>query len=117
MSQSRLNLNVPGVYVEDASFGLNLIQAVKTTVPAFIGYSERAVDTDGNILTHVPTRITSFGEYVRYYGGPAPVNGFAVEVKNYPASPVFRIESSMRQGTYFMYHSVRSFLTTVDVNV
>ena len=109
MSQSRLNLNVPGVYVEDASFGLNLIQAVKTTVPAFIGYSEQAVDTDGNILTHVPTRITSFGEYVRYYGGPAPVNGFEIEIKNYPVATVFRIESSMRQGTYFMYHSVRSF--------
>ena len=109
MSQSRLNLNVPGVYVEDASFGLNLIQAVKTTVPAFIGYTEKAVDADGNQLGDTPTRVTSLAEYEAYFGGPAPVTGFAVEVKNYPASPVFRVESSIRQAVYFMYPSVRSY--------
>ena len=41
---------------------------VATAVPAFIGYTERA-DNGGKSLLNKPTRITSIGEYMQFYGG------------------------------------------------
>ena len=51
-----------------------------TAVPAFIGYTNKAVDESGNDLTNVPTRITSLLEFEAYFGMPN-IHGLSVNVE------------------------------------
>ena len=58
----------PGVYIEEKSAFPNSAVPVPTAVPAFIGYTEKAILNKKDI-TNVPTRIASFGEFLLYFGG------------------------------------------------
>jgi phage tail sheath protein FI len=69
----------PGVYIEEVAGLPPSVTGVATAVPAFIGFTERAIDADGNDLTQVAARITSLQEYERYFGR-APAQDFAVNV-------------------------------------
>ncbi len=63
----------PGVYIDEKSAFPNSAVPVATAVPAFIGYTEKAISSKKDI-TQVPTRISSFGEYLLYFGGgPKPL--------------------------------------------
>ncbi len=55
----------PGVYVEEVSFRPKSIQGVGTSTTAFVGQTRRGP------LTESPEVVTSFGEFVRIYGGLA----------------------------------------------
>ena len=59
----------PGVYVEEITTLAPSVVGVETAIPAFIGYTERAIDGSGGDLRFVPTRITSLLEYQRLFGG------------------------------------------------
>lgn len=60
----------PGVYIEEQSAFPNSVVPVATAIPAFIGYTEKAIRNKKDI-ENVPTRISSFGEYLMYFGeGP-----------------------------------------------
>lgn len=59
----------PGVYVEEITTLAPSVVAVETAIPAFIGYTETAIDAGGNNLKLVPTRITSLLEYQDLFGG------------------------------------------------
>jgi uncharacterized protein len=59
----------PGVYVEEIQTLPPSIAEVETAVPAFIGYTEKAL-LNGNSLENIPTRITSMLEYAELFGGP-----------------------------------------------
>jgi uncharacterized protein len=67
----------PGVYIEEKSAFPNSAVPVATAVPAFIGYTEKAILNKKDI-TNVPTRISSFGEYQLYFGG-GPTSTYALE--------------------------------------
>jgi phage tail sheath protein FI len=41
---------------------------VETAIPAFIGYTEKAINRNGDDLAGVPTRITSLLEFEQYFG-------------------------------------------------
>lgn len=69
----------PGVYLEKISRFQPSVVAVATAVPAFIGYTEKAVDPGGNNLTNVPTRITSLPEFELYFGKPK-IHDLSVDV-------------------------------------
>ena len=57
------NLATPGVYVEEkSSFGTSVVP-VPTAVPAFVGYTQKALRGTKS-LTNKPTRITNFGEFI-----------------------------------------------------
>ena len=60
----------PGVYIEEKSAFPNSAVPVPTAVPAFVGYTEKAI-RDKQSLHLQPTKISSFGEYLQYFGGPA----------------------------------------------
>jgi len=66
----------PGVYIEEKSAFSNSVVAVATAVPAFIGYTEKAVAGRRNI-SNTPMRITSLIEYFNYFGG-APKTTFTI---------------------------------------
>ncbi len=58
----------PGVYIEEIALFPPSVAQVETAIPAFIGYTEKAVDIDGTTLINKPTRITSILEYETYFG-------------------------------------------------
>src|SRR5437773_8164177 len=59
----------PGVYVEEITTLAPSVVTVKTAIPAFIGYTETAIDDGGNNLRFAPTRIKSLLDYQRFFGG------------------------------------------------
>ena len=62
-------MKTPGVYIVEKSAFPNSVVQVATAVPAFIGYTQMALN--GNVsLNMSPKRITSMGEFITYYGGP-----------------------------------------------
>ena len=52
----------PGVYIEEISKFPPSIAAVETAIPAFIGYTEKAI-RNGESLIKRPMRIESISEY------------------------------------------------------
>ena len=75
-------MKTPGVYIVEKSAFPNSVVEVATAVPAFIGYTEKAVN-GGKSLKNKPWRITSMAEFNNYYGG-APDPMFKI-VSNAPA--------------------------------
>ncbi len=69
----------PGVYIEEKSHSIPTVTEVETAIPAFIGYTERAADNNGD-LTVKPKRITSLSEYRTLFGGPAQPKSLTVEL-------------------------------------
>lgn len=60
----------PGVYIKEKNaFGNSIVEA-ETAIPAFIGFTEKALNGDDD-LTNVPWKISSMNEYIQYFGeGP-----------------------------------------------
>jgi phage tail sheath protein FI len=58
----------PGVYVEEIDAGPKPIEGVSTSTAGTVGVTARGPDTGKPVL------VTSFGEYVRTFGGPVPVD-------------------------------------------
>jgi len=61
-------IKTPGVYVNEIPSFPPSIAQVATAIPVFIGYTQFALDLQGNSLTNKPTRITSILEYELYFG-------------------------------------------------
>lgn len=72
--------STPGVYVEEIPVFPPSIAPVATAIPAFIGYTEKAVGKQGEDLTRTPVRITSLLEYEAFFG-KAPQHDMAIDVK------------------------------------
>lgn len=70
----------PGVYVEEISTFPPSVAEVETAIPAFIGYTEKAVGPSGEDLTNKAFRISSPVDYVRYFGSPHP-ESFELEIE------------------------------------
>lgn len=73
----------PGVYIEEKNAFPNSVVAVETAVPAFIGYTEKAMKL-GKTAINKPVRITSLVEFEQIFGGP-PEYKFSVSPVEDPA--------------------------------
>ena len=79
------NLATPGVYIEEkSSFGTSVVP-VQTAVPAFVGYTEKALRGTKS-LTNLPTKISNFGEFVQLFGS-APKTMFTISSAGSPEKP------------------------------
>ena len=58
----------PGVYIEELDAFPHSIVEVPTAIPAFIGYTEIAIDENGKSLNGVPFSIQSRNEFETYFG-------------------------------------------------
>lgn len=68
-------MKTPGVYIVEKNAFPNSVVEVATAVPAFIGYTEKALNGSKS-LSQAPWRITSMAEYHSYFGGsPTPLFG------------------------------------------
>lgn len=70
-------MKTPGVYIREKNAFPNSVVEVATAVPAFVGYTQKAVDGNKS-LSGKPFRITSMAEYHSYFG-TNPVSVFSVE--------------------------------------
>ena len=70
-------MKTPGVYIVEKDAFPNSVVQVATAVPAFIGYTEKARN-GGKSLLNKPTRITSFADFISFFGG-APHATFAIK--------------------------------------
>jgi Bacteriophage tail sheath protein len=99
--------NTPGVYIEEISNFPPSIAAVETAIPAFIGYTQIAIQ-NGNSLTNVPTKISSLLEYQLYFGtgfSPQEAKVTLDQNNNYAVLSVV-----LDQGKrFYLYDSVRLF--------
>src|SRR6478736_779456 len=60
-------LATPGVYIEEKNAFPNSVAGIPTAIPAFIGYTEKAI-REGESLINQPVRITSLAEYHSIFG-------------------------------------------------
>lgn len=70
----------PGVYVEEIASFPPSIAEVESAVPAFVGYTQKADALGTGDLLKVPTPISSWGEYVTYFGGPEKEDGANITI-------------------------------------
>jgi phage tail sheath protein FI len=95
--------STPGVYIEEKSAFPNSVVAVATAVPAFIGYTEKAIHNKRNV-TNEPVRISSFGEYLMYFGG-APNTTYEIAQSNEGAG--FKL--SPKEEHFLLFNSMKLF--------
>lgn len=62
-------MKTPGVYIVEKNAFPNTVVQVATAVPAFIGYTEQALDGKKSLLNR-PMRLSSLSEFHQYFGGP-----------------------------------------------
>lgn len=106
----------PGVYIEEVATFPPSVAAVETAIPAFIGFTEKALDENGESLTNIPTRITSLLEYEQYFG-MVPETEFSVDVtqKRLTSSGKIIETTVAFNGTrptipdYMLYYSMQLF--------
>ena len=93
----------PGVYVKEKNaFGVSG-SAVPTAVPAFIGYTEKALMGNSSVLNK-PVKISSLADYEKIFGG-APTSSFKVsEDKDAGFSTSLEDKSK-----FYLYYSMRLF--------
>ncbi|WP_293159761.1 phage tail sheath C-terminal domain-containing protein [Okeania sp. SIO2C9] len=92
----------PNVYIEEISTLPPSVATVSTAIPAFIGYTEKALDGKKN-LTNKPTLITSLLNYETLFGKAEPTN-FNIDVNEDEIS----IES-IPDFKYLMYYALQIF--------
>jgi len=62
------SMKTPGAYIVENNDFPNSVVEVATAVPAFIGYTEKAVKDNRSLLS-MPTRISSLQDFTAYFGG------------------------------------------------
>lgn len=95
----------PDVYVEEISIFPPSVAEVETAIPAFIGYTERALKNGVEQVELIPTKVTSLAEYKEIFGGAPPVDVKEVELNSDNSVKKTEIES-----TFYMYDSIRMFI-------
>lgn len=99
------NYAIPGVYVEEIPKFPPSVAQVETAIPAFIGYTEKALDTSGNSLAvNTPVRITSFTEFETRFGDAPPLGVSQIRLD---ASDNF-IGADITTS-YYLHHAVQLF--------
>ncbi|PPK88077.1 hypothetical protein CLV84_1040 [Neolewinella xylanilytica] len=96
----------PGVYIEERSAFPSSAVPVATAVPAFIGYTERAERSKQSLLLK-PTKISSFGEYLQFFGG-APTT--KVELGDSP-NPTIPYTVEIRESYFTLYAQMKMFFS------
>ncbi len=77
-----MNYSTPGVYVEEIALLPPSVAQVATAIPAFLGYTEKALDENGvEQAGTVVTRISNLKEYSDKFGDPLG-NRFTVSTVN-----------------------------------
>lgn len=103
-----LTRKTPGVYVEEISTLPPSVAEVATAIPAFIGYTEKAMHGNTSVANQA-VRVSTMLEYENIFGGAAKVP-FAVAVTTEKDTNVSTINSAEPDSLkFFMHYSLRMF--------
>ena len=98
----------PGVYIKEKNaFGNSIVEA-ETAIPAFIGFTEKALNGDDD-LTNVPWKISSMNEFIQYFGGALALS-LKVDIEPFNYLTPEQIKNGMKlkeadplEGKLFVY--------------
>lgn len=105
-------MKTPGVYIVEKNAFPNSVVEVATAVPAFIGYTEKALNGTKS-LTNQPTRISSMSEFHNYFGfAPKPM--FELKEATAADSSTFTVSDKHYQlshdsGKNLLYYAMMLF--------
>ncbi|GJM34490.1 MAG: hypothetical protein DHS20C18_34910 [Saprospiraceae bacterium] len=111
MASDKKNPRTPGVYIKEIPSFQSSIAQVETAIPAFIGYTEKAVKTKADDLRNIPRYITSLGEYTQYFGVAKPEGAniqVTIDTAVNPPTATAEIQE-LQRSKYLMYYSVQAF--------
>lgn len=108
-------IRTPGVYTTEIPTLPPSVAQVSTAIPAFIGYTQQAINEIGESLANVPTKIFSLKEYEQYFGFAENETGITVGV-SITTDPVSGAVTSMNgqaaianPSVHNMYYSLRHY--------
>jgi len=107
------NPMTPGVYTVEKNAFPNSVAQVPTAIPAFIGYTEKAVK-GGKPITG-PVLVGSLAEYAQYFGSAPPfqfpiqlvIQGNDFDVSIYGKK--YKIGDAVAGKRYYLYHCLELF--------
>lgn len=98
--------HTPGVYIEEQNAFPNSVAQVETAIPAFVGYTQKAVYNSKDV-TLQPTRITSLGEFVNCFGN-APKTTYSLQnIRPQAPNKPYLIEP--HRNRYLLFYSLKLF--------
>jgi phage tail sheath protein FI len=103
-------MKTPGVYIVEKNAFPNSVLEVATAVPAFIGYTEKAVNGNKS-LQNQPWRISSMAEFRTYFGN-APLPKFTIEESETAANALLfngKYYTVKRQDAFNLYYNMMLF--------
>lgn len=96
----------PGVYIKEVPLFPPSVAQVETAIPAFVGYTEIAVDPNGKGLTNLPVKIKSLVEFQSLYGsGYAPAS-YTVIADNTKGNALVSVNPDKQ---FYLYDALRQF--------
>lgn len=104
-----MEYRTPGVYIKEIPKLPPSIAQVETAIPAFIGYTEKAVDDRGNPLLKEPKRITSLLEYNRLFGDSFPEAGLVVTITGDATNPSSVLTNIVNRSSYLMHYALQMY--------
>jgi len=96
--------HTPDVYIEEISVFPPSVAEVETSIPAFIGYTERADQITAGDLAMTPKRISSLLEFETFYGEGPKYKVMSVDIDD--VGNFIKAEIS---NNYLLYDSLRLF--------
>lgn len=107
-----MSLKTPGVYIPVTESFPTQITVVPSSIPIFIGYTEKA-ENNGKSCANVPVCINSLAGYELYFGG-APVTNFKIELVTTGSFYDFGLEKRKFSlvpcsGNYLLYNAIKLF--------
>lgn len=104
-----MEYKTPGVYIKEIPKLPPSIAQVETAIPAFIGYTEKAIDDRGNTLLKEPKRITSLLEYERFFGMPFSETGLVVNITGDANNPTSVLASILDRSSFNMHYALQMY--------
>ena len=104
----------PGVYIEEINAFPQSVAEVATAIPAFIGYTEKAI-RDGQSLLNTPVKITSILDYIAFFGEDFNAKFDILEPELNETRPIVTINGTDKIIDYvtnnkaFMFKSLKFF--------
>jgi Bacteriophage tail sheath protein len=106
-----INPKTPGVYIQEIQSLPGSIAPVATAIPAFVGYTEKAVLNGESLANNTPVRIQSLLEYREIFGEAFDeLFGVTIADPVAPAtSPVVTISKPATLSPYLLYYQLQMF--------
>ncbi len=97
----------PGVYIEEISKLPRSIAQSSTSIPAFIGYTEKSLNNNADLLLK-PFKVTSLAEYEQFYGLAKAESSIEVTMQTTAGGGSINVDVN-DPSPYLMYYALQLF--------